>query len=235
MLPESSGMKNYTLTALLPMKGNSNRVKEKNFRQICGKPLYKWMLDTLLTIEVIDRIVINTDVKQKLIDDGLIESNRLIIRDRNPEICGDDVSMNLVIKDDIDSVESAVYIMTHTTNPLLSVKTIENAIRVFGKAMNDNKADSLFSVNKYQARFYDPDARPINHDPVKLVKTQDLEPYYEENSSLYLFTRKSFYRTNSRIGKKPLMFVTPKRESVDIDDQEDFDLAEILLGSSPGN
>ena len=228
-------MKNCMITALLPMKGNSERVKEKNFRQICGKPLYWWMLDTLLSIDAIDRVVINTDVKQKLIDDGITESNRLIIRDRNPEICGDDVSMNLIIQDDIDSVESAIYLMTHTTNPLLSAKTIENAITVFSKAINENKADSLFSVNKFQTRFYDLKAKPINHDPGKLVKTQDLEPYFEENSNLYLFTREGFYRTNSRIGGKPLLFVTPKRESIDIDDQEDFAIAEIFLSSTLGN
>ena len=228
-------MDNRTITALLPMKGHSERVRGKNFRSICGKPLYRWMLDRLLALDVIDRVVINTDVKQKIFDDGITESEKLLIRDRKPEICGDDVSMNLVIEDDIEAVQSDIYLMTHTTNPLLSSGTIENAISVFTEALNDNRADSLFSVNRFQTRFYDRDARPVNHDPRKLVKTQDLEPCFEENSCLYLFTRESFYKTGSRIGVKPLLFVTPKRESIDIDDPEDFEMAGILLDSLRAN
>lgn len=228
-------MNKRTITALLPMKGNSVRVKGKNFRRICGKPLYRWMLDRLLSIESIDRVVINTDVKQRLLDDGVTESERMIIRDRKPEICGDDISMNLVIHDDINAVQSDVYLMTHTTNPLLSADTIENAIGAFSEAFEKNEADSLFSVNRFQTRFYDSEARPVNHDPLKLVKTQDLEPYYEENSCLYLFTRESFNRTGSRIGASPRLFVIPKRESIDIDDAEDFELAEILLAAVSGS
>lgn len=225
-------MPDLTMTALLPMKGHSERVTGKNFRPIAGKPLYRWMLDRLLSIESINRVVINTDVKQKLVDDGIAESEKLLIRERKPEICGDDVSMNLIIRDDIDAVQSDVYLMTHTTNPLLSSATIINAIEMFEKALVEGSADSLFSVNCFRSRFYDAEARPVNHDPGKLVKTQDLDPLFEENSCLYLFTRESFYRTNSRIGASPMMFVTPKKESVDIDDMEDFEMAGILLGAA---
>lgn len=228
-------MNHRTITALLPMKGHSERVKDKNFRQICGKPLYCWMLDRLLSIESIGKVVINTDVKRKLVDDGITDSKKLLIRDRKPHICGDDVSMNLIIQDDIDAVQSDIYLMTHTTNPLLSSETIENAIETYVKALEEKRADSLFSVSRFQSRFYDGNARPVNHDPGKLVKTQDLEPLFEENSNLYLFSRDSFYETGSRIGKNPLLFVTPKKESIDIDDPEDFDMAAILLDAVTGN
>ena len=51
----------YSLVALLPMKANSERVKGKNFKSFCGKPLFKWVLDTLLSCNDIELIVINTD------------------------------------------------------------------------------------------------------------------------------------------------------------------------------
>jgi CMP-N-acetylneuraminic acid synthetase len=59
------------------------------------------------------------------------------------------------------------------------------------------------------------------------VKTQDLEPWYEENSNLYLFTRDSFKGASARIGVRPMMYVTPKSESVDIDTPADWELAEL--------
>ena len=54
------------ITALLPMKKNSERVPNKNFKILAHKPLYKWILDSLLSIKEIEKIVINTDAISKL-------------------------------------------------------------------------------------------------------------------------------------------------------------------------
>jgi CMP-N-acetylneuraminic acid synthetase len=67
----------------------------------------------------------------------------------------------------------------------------------------------------------------VNHDPANLIRTQDLEPWFEENSNLYLFTRDSFAKTGARIGESPMMFESRKFESIDIDTPEDWDFAVI--------
>tara|TARA_A100001015_G_scaffold308582_1_gene406446 strand:- start:1243 stop:1929 length:687 start_codon:yes stop_codon:yes gene_type:complete len=217
------------LVALLPMKANSERVKGKNFRDFGGKPLFRWMLDTLESIKEIDTIVINTDARQILKNNGLTESNRIIIRDRKPEISGDLVSMNLIINDDVQNIDSDIYLMTHTTNPLLSKKSIQLAISNFKKALKSNDVDSLFSVNKVQERFYNFKVEALNHDPNNLIRTQDLDPWFQENSNLYLFTKKSFLSTNARIGSKPMFIETPWFESTDIDTPDDWELAEVMI------
>ena len=216
------------IVALLPMKANSERVKGKNFREFNGKPLFRWILDVLLEIEEIDQIIINTDAKQILAENGLIDSERVMIRERKPEICGDLVSMNLVLEDDVRNVDADIYLMTHTTNPLLSADTICSALHEFQAAQAKNKADSLFTVDKVQTRFYRADCSAVNHDPDNLMRTQDLEPWFEENSNLYIFTRDSFSKTNARIGKRPMMFLSPKFESIDIDTREDWDFAVVV-------
>lgn len=218
--------------ALLPMKAHSARVSGKNFRQFAGKPLFRWILDTLLSVEEIDQVVINTDARDILAEHGLTDSDRILIRDRKPEICGDFVSMNLVLADDVADVTADVYLMTHTTNPLLSASTICGALAAFAEAKQSSKADSLFSVNRFQTRFYRADGTPVNHDPANLIRTQDLEPWFEENSNLYLFTKDSFEQTGARIGERPMLFETPRRESADIDDQEGWDIAETLARAS---
>lgn len=218
-------MSHKRVVALLPMKANSSRVKGKNFRDFCGKPLFKWILDALLDVDEIEQVIINTDARHTLIESGLIENDRVIIRDRKTEICGDDVSMNLVLQDDVDNVNADIYLMTHTTNPLLSSETIRKALIEFKAKSNSGTADSLFTVNKVQTRFYLGDCSPINHDPNNLIPTQDLEPWFEENSNLYAFTRDSFSRTNARVGIEPMMFETPRFESSDIDTPDDWDMA----------
>ncbi|MCP4039920.1 MAG: acylneuraminate cytidylyltransferase family protein, partial [bacterium] len=85
-----------------------------------------------------------------------------------------------------------------------------------------------FSVNRFQTRFYREDASAVNHDPGQLLRTQDLEVWYEENSNLYVFDRESFARTQARIGSEPRMFETPLHEAVDIDDAASWRLAELI-------
>jgi len=217
-------MKNK-IVALLPMKANSERVKGKNFRELAGKPLFKWILDSLLAVGEIDKVVINTDARHILAENGLVESDRVVIRDRKPGLCGDMVSMNLILADDIQAFDADTYIMTHTTNPLITSETIRAGLKTL--ADNPDK-DSLFTVNKFQTRFYRGDCSAVNHDPDNLLRTQDLEPWYEENSCLFYFTQESFMTTKARIGKHPLMMVTPPLESLDIDEPQDWEMVAAL-------
>lgn len=230
--PDSSPPR-AALIALLPMKAHSERVPGKNFRPLAGKPLFRWMLDTLLALPQVDRVVINTDARAILEGHGVGTEERVLIRDRKPELCGDFVSMNLILADDVAAQPADLYLMTHTTNPLLQAATVERALEAFRTAAAAGEADSLFSVNRHQARFYDAHGRAINHDPEKLLRTQDLEPLYEENSCLYLFTAASFAATGARIGRRPMTFPTPRLESIDIDDADEWRLAEALAGGLP--
>jgi CMP-N-acetylneuraminic acid synthetase len=216
------------IVALLPMKANSTRVKGKNFKDFCGKPLFRWILDSLLAVEEIDQVVINTDAKNILAENGLVSSDRVLIRQRKAEICGDEVSMNKVLADDVENIVADIYLMTHTTNPLLSTTTIKKAIAQYNRALSEDTADSLFTVNKIQTRFYTEDCKAINHDPDNLIPTQDLEPWYEENSNLYLFNRDSFAETDARIGARPTMMVSPALECSDIDTPDDWDRAVVM-------
>jgi len=215
-----------TTVALLPFKANSERIKNKNFKNFAGKPLFKWMLDKLENIDYVDKIIINTDASDKIRNMHNCESNKIILRERKSTLSGDFTSMNLIIEDDINNINADNYIMTHTTNPLLKEDTIINALDIYN--MNNGIYDSLFSVNKYQTRFYSKDGTAVNHDPSKLIRTQDLEPWYEENSNLYIFNRESFRKTNSRIGVKPYLYETGALESQDIDNQENWDIAESI-------
>lgn len=213
--------------ALLPMKAHSARVPGKNFRSFAGRPLFRWILDNLLAVEEIRQVVINTDARSLLREHGLEESDRVRIRDRAPALCGDEVSMNRILADDVAAVPAETYVMTHTTNPLLSADTISRALSEYHRAVAEGRADSLFTVNRHQTRFYRADGSPVNHDPDNLIPTQDLEPWYEENSCLYVFSAASFASTNARIGKRPIFYETPRLESADIDTEIEWHQAEI--------
>jgi CMP-N-acetylneuraminic acid synthetase len=135
--------------------------------------------------------------------------------------------MNKILEHDINLVNADIYIQTHSTNPLLEVETIDSALEKMISLLKTDPNASVFSVSKTQKRFYNSNSTPMNHDP-KMLVTQHLDPIYEENSCFYIFTKESFIKNDSRIGNSPFMFEIDKIESTDIDEPEDFIIAEAL-------
>ena len=208
---------------LLPMKGHSERIPDKNMKLFMGNPLYHSILNELLKSKYLKKVYIDTDSKH-ISDDVNQFFPEVSIIDRPAELCGDNVSMNKIIEHDLKITNEELFLQTHSTNPLLRVKTIDSAIEFF--LNNKGRYDSVFSVNKLQSRLYWSDGKAINHNPDELLRTQDLPPVFQENSNFYIFTKGSFKEAgNKRIGKSPYMFEVPILESFDIDTKEDFDMA----------
>lgn len=216
---------NRRVVAIVPIKEHSERVKNKNFREFSGKPLYHHILDTLDKTYAVDQIIVDTD--SVIVMKEAPELNQKVkIIERPKELRGDFVSVNRIIEYDISQVDSDIYVQTHATNPLLKSETIAKALKKFIE--DEDGHDSLFSVNQFQSRFYWKDGKAINHDPKELIRTQDLDPIYEENSLLYIFTRNSFEKHKHRIGNNPITYSTPRLESIDIDGEFEFHLAEMF-------
>lgn len=214
------------VTALLPMKGHSERVPGKNLKAFAGKPLFMAILDTMLQSPHIDQVMINTDSEQ-IAEVATQHSDRVRIVWRPQEIQGDMVSMNKIIEHDLSQSANDHFLQTHSTNPLLTVDTLNRAIEAYFEHLG--AYDSLFGVTRWQTRFYWADGRPVNHNPEELIRTQDLPIMYEENSNFYLFSKTAFAENGGkRIGKKPYLFEVDKLEALDIDEPADFELAEIL-------
>ena len=212
------------IKALVPMKGHSERVPNKNIRIIAGKPLFHWILESLSKSQYIDEIIINTDSEE--IAENASANFDVIILKRPEELCGDMVSMSPLIKHDISHTSGSLFLQTHSTNPLVKTETIDRAIETFYK-LSDH--DSLFTVTPMWTRIFWKDGEPINHDPDNLIRTQDLDPIYEENSCLYLFSRDIFNKRENSLGFNPKMMVMDRIESIDIDEEHDFQLAEYFI------
>ena len=208
-------------------EGQLGRVPNKNLKLFNGKPLFHAIIDELIKSKYINKVIINTD--SDLIAESAINTYQdfVSIHKRPKNIQGDFISMNKIIEYDLNNSDSDIYIQTHSTSPLLSVKSLDAAIeKMISKSIS---FDSIFSVTKIQTRFYGKSGVPFNHDPKQLLRTQDLEPLFEENSGFYIFTKDSFKNAdNKRIGLKPLMFEIDKIEAIDIDEPSDFIIAETL-------
>lgn len=214
------------IKALVPMKAYSERLSNKNMRMLAGKPTFHWIIEALGKSKYIDEIIINTDSDK--IAKNAKENFRVTILKRPDYLLGNKVSIQPLIEYDISQTSGEYYLQTHATNPLVTTEIINKAIESF---FSQNKHDALFSVTPVQTRFYWKDGKGINHDPKFLIRTQDLEPIYGENSCLYIFSKETNQKVKNRIGSNPMMFPMNKLVAVDIDTIEDFLLAEYLLNN----
>lgn len=213
-----------SVTALMPMRHSSERVPGKNYRPFNGRPLFHHVLATLLDVDQIDRVVIDTD-SPTVVEQCAEEFPTVVCIDRPEHLLGGDTPMTEVLRHDAEQVPSPWYLQTHSTNPLLSAATVSRALDELASRLDEH--DSLFSVTRLQTRLYDAERRPLNHDPNVLLRTQDLPPVFEENSNIYVFSDEQI-ASGRRFGDRPLLFEMDPLEAVDIDEEHDFVLAETL-------
>jgi CMP-N-acetylneuraminic acid synthetase len=213
--------------ALVPMRHHSQRVPGKNYRLLAGRPLFHYVIETLLHVPQISQIVVDTDSDPVM--EGLQEHfPTVVIISRPQHLRADDVPMNVILAHDTSQVDADFYLQTHSTNPLLKSETISTGIERFLRGYPGY--DTLFSVTRLQTRLYDQLGRALNHNPAVLLQTQELPPVYEENSCLYIFTREILLSRRNRLGERPLMFEIDPAESWDIDDELDFEITAFLMG-----
>ncbi len=219
------------LVALVPMRHHSQRVPGKNYRPLAGRPLFHYIIETLLSVPQVDKILVDTDSPPVM--DGLREHFPTVrVVERPERLRADDVPMNEILAYDMSLAEADFYLQTHSTNPLLKAETVSRAIQAFLARYPAH--DSLFGVTRLQTRLYDQLGRAINHNPAILLQTQDLPPVYEENSCLYIFTREKLLARRNRLGARPLMFEIDPAEAWDIDEELDFEIVDFLMSRKQG-
>lgn len=217
--------KHPKIVALVPMRHNSERVPGKNYRSFVGQPLYHRVIGSLLACPLITEVVIDTD-SRKIMEDASQHFPQVRLIERPQNLRAGTIPMNDVLLYDVSRIQSDYYLQTHSTSPLLSTETFTKAIETF---LSPGDHDSLFGVTRLQTRLYDAKGHPINHDHDILLRTQDLPPVYEENSTLYIFSKETLEARKNRIGYHPIMFEVSREEAIDIDEESDFLFAEFLF------
>lgn len=209
------------VVAVVPMKLNNRRLPQKNTKSFTnGKPLCYYILSSLLEIEQIDEVYVycsNPEIKA-YIPEGVTYLKRSECLDQ------DTTKMNEVLMRFAKDVPADVYVMTHTTAPFISCKSIQKGIA----AVVEKGYDSSFAAKKLQD-FLWKDGKPFNYDLTNIPRTQDLDPLYEETSGFYIYKHDVITKYNRRIGNHPYIVEIGEIESIDIDEAEDFAIADAVF------
>ena len=219
------------IVAIVPMRHDSERVRGKNYRPFAGRPLFHHIIGTLLGCTSLAEVVIDTDSPVIRADvEQTFPSVRVL--ERPEHLRAGTVPMNAVLRYDVERLPADLYLQTHSTNPLLKSATVARAVSTFLEVRD--RHDALMGVTRLQARLWDWQGRPINHDPNVLLRTQDLAPVFLENSCLYLFSGATLVSTGRRTGYRPMLFEIPGAEAWDIDEEEDFVMGEAIFHALAG-
>lgn len=209
------------IVAIVPMKLNNRRLPQKNTKPFTyGKPLCYYILSTLLTIEDIDDVYVycsNPDIVD-FIPEGVKYLKRSTSLDQ------DTTKMNEVLKCFAEEVAADVYVMTHTTAPFVSAESIRAGLH----AVLSGEYDSAFAAKKLQD-FLWKDGIPFNYQMDNIPRTQDLDPLYEETSGFYIYRENVINELGRRIGNTPHIVEVSEIESIDIDEAEDFLIADAVF------
>ena len=209
------------IVAVVPMKLNNRRLPQKNTKSFTnGKPLCYYILSTLLNVEKIDEVYVYCSEPsiQEFLPQGAKYLKRSQMLDR------DVTKMNEVLKCFSQEVSADIYVMTHTTAPFITKKSIEVGLR----AVESENYDSAFAVKKLQD-FLWKDGKPFNYCLHNIPRTQDLPAFYEETSGFYIYRNEVIQNLNRRIGEKPFLVEVSEIESIDIDEAEDFMIADAVF------
>lgn len=222
-------MNENMVSALVPMKGHSERVPSKNIRILGDAPLFYHILRSLGQAKQVYEILVDTD-SEKI--KGLIRKDfpKVTVIDRPPQLIGDKIPMTDIVENDCAFVKMKHFLQTHATSPFIKPGTIDAAIRAYFLGISSG-FDSVMAVNKFQARFYDQNKKPINHNPDIMLPSQDMPPIYEDCSSFYIGSVSRLLSSKKRVGDNPIFFEVSKLESADIDTEEDFRLCQAIYES----
>lgn len=207
------------VAAFVPIKLNSQRVKNKNILPLGGHPLCWHVFHALLQAEGIDEVYCYCS-------DEAIRAyipEEVIFLKRDPVLDGQLVKGFDIYGRFIQDVDADIYVLSHATSPFIKAETITRGVR----AVREEGYDSAFSAQRIQT-FAWYQGKPINYDINDVPRTQELEPVFVETSAFFIFQKNIFVEHRRRIGFHPCICETDEIESVDIDEPEDYEFAKRL-------
>ncbi|MCM1062946.1 MAG: CMP-N-acetylneuraminic acid synthetase [Eubacterium sp.] len=209
--------------AFMPIKLNNERVPGKNTKRMQdGRPLISFMLDTMNELR-----------EEGVFDDAVVYCSNAAIKEylpkgisflKRPEsLDTNSTKSNDIIRAFLADCDADIYAMCHATSPFMSGTHIKACI----DAVRSGEYDSAFCASKIQNFLWTKEG-PLNFSRDNYPRTQDLPPVYSELPTPYVFTKEVFSKTGGRTGYRPYICECSLIESIDIDNPEDFELANVI-------
>lgn len=225
-------MNSRKLTAVIPVRAGSRRLKNKNISHFAGTTLLQYKIRQLRRVPEIDEILVSSDSDMMLslaLQEGAKTHKRAL------EYCDEkSKSFGEVVAHVCCAADSADIIWATCTSPLVEPETYSRAINQYYTDV-PGKGDSLVSFEMIKRYLWD-DKGPINYElGVKHVPSQQLPPLYIVTDGICIAPRKKMIEWKYFHGRNPVRFLIDKKSAVDVDDGLDLACARAWLDTYEDN
>lgn len=221
--------------AFIPARAGSKGVKDKNIKELAGKPLIAYTIEEAAKSKIFEDIVVSTDSTKIAEVARLYGANVPFLRpkelalDDSPTMDAIFHCLNYMIN---NGKKYDIIMLLQPTSPLRQWYHIKEAYELF----NEKQADFVVSLCECEhsplwTNTIDEDLRMDNfiRQEVKNVRRQDLATYYRLNGAVYVAKVDKLLEEKSFFGRNSYAYIMNKYSSVDIDSIEDFEFAEFVL------
>lgn len=226
-----------TILCTICARAGSKGVKNKNIRDLHGKPLIAYTIEQAKAANIFDHIIVSTD--SDLIAETATKYGAEVFFKRNSEMASDTAGKLQVIRDAFVRSETHYnkqfdYLVDlDATSPLRSVEDIINCVQ---KLINSDFDNIITAAPSRRSPYFNMVELDIDNN-VKLSKSldnnvirrQDSPQVFDMNASIYVWDRKSILKDDSVISKKTGLYVMPEERSLDIDSELDFAIVSFLM------
>ncbi|MBE6330820.1 MAG: cytidylyltransferase [Bacteroidales bacterium] len=214
------------ITAVIPVRKGSQRVKDKNLRPFAGTSLLDVKIKCLLQVPEIDAIIVNTNSEIAIEHVEEVYANTKVTFHRREEYyASSQCSGSEFFKHLGEVTDTDIFIYAPCTSPFVKPETISTCIKKFieGRGVHDC-VSTVSSVKDFLWL----DGKAINYDPRNAPNSQNLPDVVALNFGTTVVSRESLISNHNIIGKNPDFVLTEDIESIDIDTPLDFYIAEQL-------
>lgn len=214
------------ITAVIPVRKGSQRVKDKNLRPFAGTTLLDNKIQMLLKVPEIDEIVVNTNSEAAL---ELVEldyqGTKVRAQRREEFYASSQCSGSEFFKHLGEVTDTDLFIYTPCTSPFVKPETVSLCIKTYLKNLKENDYDCVSTVSSVK-EFLWLDGKAMNYDPQNAPNSQNLPDVVALNFGTTIISRENLIKYHNIIGKKPDFVITSDIEAIDIDTPLDFYIAE---------
>ena len=214
------------ITAVIPVRKGSQRVKDKNLRPFAGTTLLDIKIKTLLQVPEIDEIVVNTNSEAALeFVEIEYEGTKVRAQRREEYYASSQCSGSEFFKHLGEVTDTDIFIYAPCTSPFVKPETVSACIKKF--LADKGKHDCISTVSSVK-EFLWLDGKAVNYDPLNAPNSQNLPDVVSLNFGVTVVEREDLIKNRNIIGKTPDFIKTSDVEAIDIDTPLDFYLAEQL-------
>jgi CMP-N-acetylneuraminic acid synthetase len=225
--------KEKTFLAVIPARSGSKGVKDKNIRELRGKPLMAYSIEAALASGVMDAVVVSTDSERYA---EVARRYGAVVPFLRPSgLAGDKTLASEYITYNIERLSATgrvydYFVLLQPTSPLRTAGHILEGVRMAVEEGLDSVVAFSEAEHPIENYFRLPGDMRLGGLTVKEANRQEYEPSYRVNGMLYICKCAEYLKTRGFYGPNGKALVIGKEYAVDIDGEYDFVLAEFLMG-----